>query len=522
MDLSQYSNEELMQIAGVGQEQPKVQNTDLSSYSNEELLKISGIEPTEKNLGLNTMAKKILPTFITGAEPLPGERTVLGNIFERPGAAIRSGIRSKVGGGSFSEGYTKGSNLPEDVSTFVQQSQASNVGRPDQPVRTFFKGLARDVGAFALDSVTNPMDLLLDVGFFGASKIGKGSKAIKTSTEAIEQAKKLKNVDKAMNKAIRPSVVGQRTANQIKKAKINSRVAVDSIVRNKQNLKLVDDAGDVVKGTLPKNLDEFSQAIAQTKRDIFNSYTDLSRKAGKEMRVVFVDDIAKELRKSVDSVAINDFAPQAKKAALEIADNLDKRSFYTVEEANDVLETLNQQLQAFYRNPDPKLANQNTVNALVSNKLRSKLDNVINQETLAKGAGKEAQETFKALKQRYGALKSIESDVNRRLVVDARKNVRGLIDFTDIYTGQQLAEGLLTQNPVAMAKGGVGLTAKKIIKKMNNPNTQVKNMFVKTSNEILGIPTVGEQIKTATPITIRTAERIKENSRPIPVRQANR
>ncbi|GAG77846.1 unnamed protein product, partial [marine sediment metagenome] len=54
-----------------------------------------------------------------GAPPLRrGERTLLGEIGERPGAAIRAGIQEKATGGRFLEGYRKGALLPEEVPRF--------------------------------------------------------------------------------------------------------------------------------------------------------------------------------------------------------------------------------------------------------------------------------------------------------------------------------------------------------------------------------------------------------------------
>jgi gas vesicle protein len=46
---------------------------------------------------------------------------------------------------------------------------------------------------------------------------------------------------------------------------------------------------------LPRNLDEFSQAIKQTKQSIYNDYTAIAREAGKETSVD-TSNIVKDLK----------------------------------------------------------------------------------------------------------------------------------------------------------------------------------------------------------------------------------
>lgn len=115
------------------------------------------------------------------------------------------------------------------------------------------------------------------------------------------------------------------------------------------------------------------------------------------------------------------------------------------------------------------------------------------------------------MKKRYGALKSIEGDVNKRLVVDARKNTKGLLDYSDIYSAQQLTEGILTHNPVAIMKGTVGYGVKQAIKKTNDPNLTVKNMFLRVDNIKKGIRSKESQLLRSAPLITRSAERMKEN-----------
>ena len=105
---------------------------------------------------------------------------------------------------------------------------------------------------------------------------------------------------------------------------------------------------------------------------------------------------------------------------------------------------------------------------MVVNNLRKELDNVI---TGASGEG------YQELKRSYGALKAVEKEVTHRAIVDARKNVQGLIDFTDIFTSGELVSGLATMNPAVIGKGVFMRGVKELYKAMNDPNRIVKNMF---------------------------------------------
>jgi len=72
-------------------------------------------------------------------------------------------------------------------------------------------------------------------------------------------------IKKGINKAIRPSVAKKTTSKQVKGYLNKAESAVTEIVKNKDNLKMIDDVGNPVEG-LPKTLDQFSQAIEQTKK----------------------------------------------------------------------------------------------------------------------------------------------------------------------------------------------------------------------------------------------------------------
>lgn len=307
-------------------------------------------------------------------------------------------------------------------------------------------------------------------------------------------------IETGINKGIRPGVEGNRTFHQAKTYMDKAKTAVQTIVDNKNNLALTDEFGETVN-KLPENLREFSQAIDQTKRNIFTEYNAMAKDAGQAGASINLNPIGGELNKVVNSKVLNDIAPetvnyakQRMKALVEKKITVQNdtglldykgnkiisekqtttgRGKYTADEAQEAIQHLNNSLEAFYKNPSYDTASKAYIDSLIANRMRSALDDVIEKTT---GAG------YQGLKNKYGALKSIERDVNRRAIVDARKNVKGLVDFSDIFSGGEIVRGLLTLNPGAVGMGAASKSIAWLYKFKNNPNTIVKKMFEGVSN----------------------------------------
>lgn len=279
-------------------------------------------------------------------------------------------------------------------------------------------------------------------------------------------------VKEGINKGIRPSV--QSTGKSATQGKIyyeKAQKAVETIIENKSNLEFVNDAGDTVKGALPKSLAEFSDAIDQTKKSIFTQYDALAQSAGQHGAAVELAPVAKELDSLINNKVINDHNPNLVEYAKAKALALNNRGAYTASEAQEAVSVLNNSLKAFYSNPSYDTASRAAVDAMVANKMRQSLDDVIEKTT---GPG------YQELKRTYGALKAIEKDTTHRTTVDARKNIKGLVDFSDIYSGATLVHGLLTMHPATMASAATAKGISSYIKWRNNPNKIVADMFNKS------------------------------------------
>lgn len=312
----------------------------------------------------------------------------------------------------------------------------------------------------------------------GVKVAKKGAAEVKNiASDTLEVAARLKGgsegavnkiIDKGIEKGIRPSVAGKKTAQQVDAFKQDARTAVLAITKNKKALSFANDVGESVKGIVPRSLKEFAESVDQTKKTIFKKYDSLAKKAGEAGARVNLAPVAEELKKVGADKVLNDLYPEVVSYAEKRAETLAKRTAYSAEEAQTAIKHLNESLQAFYRNPTFESASKAQIDAMIANNIRSSLDNVI---TSATGEG------YSALKKVYGSLKAIEKDVAHRAIVDARKNVKGLIDFTDIFSAGDIIAGVATMNPAQIAKGGVQKAIATLYKKINDPNRTIKNMF---------------------------------------------
>jgi hypothetical protein len=274
-------------------------------------------------------------------------------------------------------------------------------------------------------------------------------------------------IDKGINKAIRPSVAGKGSFAQAEKYTERARDAIKNIVANRGNIEIRNEFGEET-GKLPQTLNEFSQSIAQLKNNIFKQYDAMARAAGEHGAQVNLKGIVKELEQIASKPSLIDNNPELVNYVNKLKDAYSKRVAYSADDAQFLITELNNKLNAFYKAPSGEYVSKAPVDAMIANKLRQELDNVIEKTT---GGG------YQELKNQYGALKTIEKDVNHRAIVDARKNIKGLIDFSDILSGAEAIRGIAELSPANIATGAAIKGISAYIKHVNNPNVIVKNMF---------------------------------------------
>ena len=292
--------------------------------------------------------------------------------------------------------------------------------------------------------------------------------AAKSAKMAIQGLDPAVKVVQQFTKAIRPTVVGKADAGQIDAYNARAVDAVKSVVGNKQNLQLVDKYGELSQGKLPESLNEFTQAIEQTKSKIFNQYNALQAQSGKAGAMVDLTPIANEVGSVAKNQVVSTIQPSVAGYAKGLAQSLEDRKTFTPAQAQEAIAHLNSRLEAFYKNPSYESSNQASVDAMLANRLRAALDDVISKTT---------GEAYQPLKNQYGALSQIEKDVAHRAIVDARKNVKGLLDYTDIWSGSDVISAIAHSDPSFFATAAAKKGIASYLKYKNNPNVIVRKMF---------------------------------------------
>ena len=329
---------------------------------------------------------------------------------------------------------------------------------------------AQAVGGLGFDAAAIP-------GIGGAAKgAARVAKGVINKVEGISEyvgmplSRSLDRIVKTgVMKGVKPTVTGKGTAPKFKAYLDDSRKAVGTIYDNRNSLCLLDEAGQPVK-KLPENLQEFSQAIHNTKETVFKKYDALAKQAtgqGAEVDLVPLgQDILDNLVKR--EKVLKAVAPEAIEYAQKRAASLIETGTLNADEAQDAVKTLNASLEAYYRNPSYETGSKATVDAGIASALRKQLDSVIEKATGSQ---------YQALRSAYKSRLTVEKDVARQAVIQGRRAGKGLLDFSDIFSGADVVQGLLRLDPTQVVRGGVMRAISQGIKKANSPDRAVKMMF---------------------------------------------
>jgi len=363
-----------------------------------------------------------------------------------------------------------GNTVGQDASTLwqnVPDSMKGNIQNIIAPGAEFFMdaGTAGAGGVAARTTRKTVQEALKR----GAEDVAAGVPLKPSIPPGIMPPETVSAVRDTFTRAVKPNLSSMKNPMQVEKYNSAVTNSVNSIVDRKDSLTFIDEAtGETVTGRLPQDLKEFVDAIEQTKAKIFESYDDIATKAGDLGAQVDTIRIANELDSIINSKSLKLSNPEAIAYAEGVRERLLRTKTLTSVDAQDVIKNYNNSLQAFYRNPTPEGLTRNAVDALVANQLRVNLDEAIDGLTGAQ---------YQALKNEYASLKTVERDVMRAFLRDARKNTKGLIDFTDVLTGGQVVSGILSFNPAAVAQGLAGKVIAEGIKMINDPNRAIKKIF---------------------------------------------
>lgn len=284
------------------------------------------------------------------------------------------------------------------------------------------------------------------------------------------------------NKAIKPSVAGKTGPGQLE-AYNNSVVhAVKTVADNKLNLSFEDANGNKVTGELPQSRAEFADAISQTKQVIFSQYDALAKKASGQGVEVSLGKAGDALEGVINSESLKLTNPEAIKYAQAVKERLHSidpttgqptADYKTVtpDVAQEAISSWNASLKAFYKNPSYESASRAAIDAGVVNALRQALDETINNAT---------GENYQGVKHQYGALSTVEKDVNKAAMAQAKQtgsNASGLGKYIDVFSGGDILSGLLSLNPAMFTKGVAQMGISHLFQILNSPDRAVQTMF---------------------------------------------
>lgn len=279
------------------------------------------------------------------------------------------------------------------------------------------------------------------------------------------------------NKAIKPSTAGKTGPGQLDMYNNNVATAIKAITDNKANITLED---SVQGAKLPQSRGELSDALSQTKASIFDQYNALATKATGQGVQIPLENAGDALGSVIDSKSLEISNPEAVNYAKTIHSRLlnPDGTYRAIDPATaqEVIKNYNGSLSAFYKNPTYETASRAAIDAGVVHEIRTALDEAINNAT---------GENYQALKNQYGALSSIEKDVNKAAIAQAKltgTNMAGLGKYIDIFSGGDMVHGLATLNPALFTKGAAQAGLSHYFQWLNNPDRAVGTMFKNVEN----------------------------------------
>ena len=299
-----------------------------------------------------------------------------------------------------------------------------------------------------------------------------GQKAMSEISKSDIEANRV--IDFGLEKGLRPKY-GKSSF-----SKSEGRLAVRAIVDNKDNLQLKNQFGEEV-GSVPQTLKHHFDSIDQTQGTLAKQFTEMAKSSGQYGSAVNYNRVADNFVKEVEgNETISRFHPEliehAKKQAAFLRS---KGGMVTTEQAQKDIAQMNAELEKFYNNTGATRVEQNEakVDALMTSLMRKEQNDVIDMAAKVPGSKFANDPSYQELRRRWGALQSIRDDSKRAMMVDARKANKALIDFSDIASGAELVKSLARMDPVGAASAAAMKGIAWRYKYLNNPNTEIKNMY---------------------------------------------
>jgi len=423
-------------------------------------------------------------------------QNILGKLLNVPGAMSRAAIQEQPGlaaaspalagiialtgiaGKEAQQAAGAGALRPDEVPRFQDMAidAAQRVGGPStSQAVNFFKGGLASAGGLAADIATDPASMLLELVTHQSAMNAVGKVANAAIPKTVKNS--TKTVGDTFMRFIKPAVSGSKKAKSLRKFNENAKIAVDSIVDNKKNLKfrkLLDNGEELVTsvGDVPRSLDETAQAIEQTKVVIWDKIDELVVAAGKTRKKVDLTDIAKELRKLGNNKVNRLVDPEIQNYAIRRALDLDAMKSLSPRDAQLAISKINRNLRASHKGGTltPDNLNRAWVDSLIKNRLNKGLNKIV------KSTGKSGNE-FTGLRRQYGALNEIETGVYNAVQKAAKQSKYSLTQLFDVFSAGDIIRGVAQGRADLIAKGGFQIGARLTLSKLNDPNVGITKMF---------------------------------------------
>ena len=292
-----------------------------------------------------------------------------------------------------------------------------------------------------------------------------------------------KEAEQYINKSIKPTVKWKMNQADYNKFIDDTLDIVDLMDKNKWILQYTDDAWNAVKWQMPTNMRETSEALWNLKKVLYDQYNEIAKQAGDagarvNMNKAFqqLDDLSKDISQNIANPQTKNIIDTYKDALLQYTDDA---GTIAIEDAQKLTQDFNKQLTAFFKNPNMNDVSKNSIvaqlNKWTKDAINDSIDDVLDNSIKN---GSSASSQYTQLKSFYGKIKTIEDEISKRALVEARKNAKGLSStILDSLSWWEFTSAVLSLDPVKAGKAWVMNLISRYYNYVNNPNTQLNNLF---------------------------------------------
>lgn len=306
-----------------------------------------------------------------------------------------------------------------------------------------------------------------------------------------------------INKSIKPTVKWKMNQADYNKFIDDTLDIVDLMDKNKWILQYTDDAWNAVTWKMPTNMRETSEALWNLKKVLYDQYNEIAKQAGDagarvNMNKAFqqLDDLSKDISQNIANPQTKNIIDTYKDALLQYTDDA---GTIAIEDAQKLTQDFNKQLTAFFKNPNMNDVSKNSIvaqlNKWTKDAINDSIDDVLDNSIKN---GSSASSQYTQLKSFYGKIKTIEDEISKRALVEARKNAKGLSStILDSLSWWEFTSAVLSLDPVKAGKAWVMNLISRYYNYVNNPNTQLNNLFklVERTNNPTTTQTITQWIK---------------------------